>query len=233
MNAAVFAAVLIAIAIGLKLFVNASPAAVAATMRKMSAWVVFGLAGVLALRGQVALAAPLLVVGTILLRKFGGLGAAFPGGPRSEGQKSRVRTRILAMELDHDTGAMDGEVLSGEFAGRQLSSLDLDELTALYRECEAAGPQTSALLAAYLDRVHPEWRELEGVAAADEPQVHTGGTEMTREEAFEILGLAYGATREEIRKAHRALMKQFHPDQGGSSYLASKINQAKDLLLEQ
>ncbi len=233
MTSVVLAAVLVVALIGMKFFVNANPADVVVWVRKFSAWAVIAVAGLLAVRGQVLLAAPLMVVGSILLRRFGGLGTFNPGTARNkrEGQKSRVRTRALAMELDHDTGEMEGEVLSGPLAGRGLSSLSLDELMQFREDCVEAGPQTSALLEAYLDRYHSEWREREGVSD-DEQQAHMGSSQMSREEALEILGLAYGATREEIRKAHKALMKQFHPDQGGSSYLASKINQAKDLLLQ-
>ena len=54
---------------------------------------------------------------------------------------------------------------------------------------------------------------------------------MSRSEAFSVLGLNEGATIAEVRAAHRRLILQIHPDKGGSSYLAAKINQAKDILL--
>jgi curved DNA-binding protein CbpA len=54
---------------------------------------------------------------------------------------------------------------------------------------------------------------------------------MTREEAYRVLGLEPGATPEQIAAAYRELMKRVHPDQGGSAYLAAKLNQAKALLL--
>jgi len=55
---------------------------------------------------------------------------------------------------------------------------------------------------------------------------------MTRDEAYEVLGLAKGASAEEVIRAHRALMKKFHPDHGGSTALAARVNQAKDVLLD-
>jgi curved DNA-binding protein CbpA len=54
---------------------------------------------------------------------------------------------------------------------------------------------------------------------------------MSRAEALAVLELKDGATEDQIRTAHRRLMKEFHPDRGGSDYLAAKINQAKDVLL--
>ena len=46
-----------------------------------------------------------------------------------------------------------------------------------------------------------------------------------------MLGLQEGASDDDIRAAHRKLILQTHPDKGGSDYLASKINEAKDVLL--
>ena len=54
---------------------------------------------------------------------------------------------------------------------------------------------------------------------------------LTRDQAYEILGLAKGASREDVVAAHRGLMKKLHPDHGGSTALAARVNQAKDVLL--
>jgi hypothetical protein len=54
---------------------------------------------------------------------------------------------------------------------------------------------------------------------------------MSHSEALKVLGLEEGATEEQIRAAHRRLILQIHPDKGGTSYLAAKINEAKDVLL--
>ena len=154
-------------------------------------------------------------------------------GP-SPGQTSTVNTAYLRMSLDHDSGAMDGEVLSGAFAGRALSSLTLDELLSLLREC-ASDEQSTAVLAAYLDRVHPEWRDDAGAAGANAGAGQGGppppGGAMTRDEALAILGLDDSADERDIETAYRALMQKMHPDHGGSDYFAAKLNEAKDVLL--
>jgi len=159
--------------------------------------------------------------------------------PRS-GQASAVETVWLVMTLDHDSGAMDGRVRAGRFTGRQLSSLDLAELGALLDECRSADPDSVPLVEAYLDRVHgPGWRD-RGEATGNGRQEAPGGAGgaprrpqggMSREEAYEILGLAPGAGPDAVKEAHRKLMQKLHPDHGGPTYLAAKINQAKDLLL--
>lgn len=157
------------------------------------------------------------------------------GGP-SPGRSSQIETRFLRMVLDHDSGAMGGEVLEGRFTGRRLEDLAPEQLVELWRDCRAADAQSAAVLEAYLDRtLGQDWRVAAGAGGGGEAGGGAGpaaaGGPMTREEAYDILGLEPGADAEQIRQAHRHLMQKVHPDHGGSNYLAAKINQAKDLLL--
>ena len=153
-------------------------------------------------------------------------------GP-SSGQQSRLQTAMLEVELDHDSGQMSGTVVSGRFQGRSLGELSLEDVKDLLRECGQNDPQSVPIVEAFLDRhFGPEWREDhdEATSAGGDRQ-RAGSGAMTVEEAYALLGLAPGATNEEIKTAHHRLMKKFHPDQGGSDYIAAKLNQAKDLLL--
>jgi len=157
-------------------------------------------------------------------------------GPSSAGT-STVETRFIRMTLDHDTGAMDGTVLEGRFAGMRLQELRPPELLALLRECRAEDEEAARLLEAYLDRVRSNWHdemagdEARGGQARGGPPPPPSGPDVTVDEAYAILGLAPGADAEAIREAHHRLMKQLHPDHGGTDYLASKINRARDVLL--
>ena len=91
--------------------------------------------------------------------------------------------------------------------------------------------ESVALLESYLDRRFPAWRQdAQGNGAGGQRRAASGG-KMTDEEAYQILGLKPGAGRDEIGRAHRSLMKKLHPDQGGSTYLAARVNEAKDTLL--
>ena len=167
----------------------------------------------------------------LLQRLFGTIGAArSAAGTSASGRTSRVTTRHLSMELDHDSGRMDGVVLDGEFGGRRLSDLTMSELERLRAQCRADA-QSSAVLEAYLDRMHPNWRESADVHAESPRDARPEG-KMSEAQALEILGLKAGATREEIIAAHRRLIQKFHPDHGGSDYLAAEINRAKDRLLD-
>jgi DnaJ-domain-containing protein 1 len=183
----------------------------------------------LAARGQIGLAVPLGAVGLGLLGWIQLWPASF--GARTQktpGQVSQVRSRFIEMELDHDTGDMQGRVLAGKHEGVPLAALDVDTLVELLADIDE---ESRALLAAYLDRRAPSWREnAKGDATAGRGFAPSSG-KMTEEEAYQILGVQPGASPEEIGRAHRALMKKLHPDQGGSTYLAARVNEAKDVLL--
>lgn len=166
-------------------------------------------------------------------RNFSRMSAGLRGG--ASGKTSEVRTRFLRMTLDHDSGAVDGEVIDGPHKGRRLDDLTLAELIDLLNTCHLNDAQSAQLLETYLDRVHPDWRERVQAAGAGGGANGNGARPvpggMSREEAYEVLGLEPGATDEEIKAAHHRLIANLHPDKGGSTYLAAKINQAKDVLL--
>lgn len=145
------------------------------------------------------------------------------------GRQSVVETRYLRMTLDHDSGEMTGDVLAGRFAGATLAALSLSQLRALLSDLDAEDDDSASLLRAYLERTHgDDWHE--APHRDDRSDGLTG--EMTRSDAFAILGLDAGASREDIVAAHARLIQRLHPDRGGSTYLAAKINQARDLLLD-
>jgi hypothetical protein len=156
-------------------------------------------------------------------------------GP-SPGQTSEVRTRFVVMQLDHDTGEMDGVVQEGPNAGNNLSALPLDDVIDLFRTAVAEDEASAQVLQAYLERMRGEaWRdragEQAGAEAGNSGGASPGGGPMNPAEARLILGVGEDASADEIKQAHRRLMKQFHPDHGGSDYLASRINEAKEVLL--
>lgn len=162
-------------------------------------------------------------------------------GP-TPGSTSRVETGRLRMTIDHDTGALSGEVLGGAYRGRTLDSLSEAELLALLSECRREDPESARLLEAYLDRrAGAGWRDgdgagdpaggAQGTGGGAGTGAGTGDTPMTAAQALEILGLGPDATREAIVGAHRRLIQKLHPDRGGSGYLAAQINRAKDVLL--
>jgi hypothetical protein len=190
-------------------------------------------AGILVVRGMVGYAMSLAALGSWLLWGTGGFpwGGPFGGTQKSPGQTSRVTTDYLDVELEHDSGQIRGRVLKGAFAGRQLEDLAPADLARLWQDCRFADPQSAQILEAYLDRMHPTWREDLSRSEGEAGHAAAGDGPMTREQALEVLGLRPGASEDDIRRAHRELMMKLHPDRGGSTFLAAKINQAKDVLL--
>jgi hypothetical protein len=220
------------------LFVNADPARLAQTLK----WTGIAIGGIAvlglilfpparelaALLVPVALSMPMLARLRRLIDRL-----RMPRGGRS----STVATEFLRMTLDHDTGTMTGTVLLGHYAGLRIEEMGVGDLIDLLRECRAADEESARLVEAYLDRLHPDWRdEMTGARAGGgntgggQARAATGG-DMTVDEAYAILGLGPGATPDQIKEAHRRLMVKLHPDHGGSDYLATQINRARDLLL--
>lgn len=228
-------AALIAIWFVAKLFAGTNPALLAKYMKTLGGWASMGLAAFLFMRGRIDMA--------MLVGGFGAwlLGWAYhhplsqwtQNWRKSPGQNSRVASKMIEMELDHDSGLMRGKVTGGAYAGRMLDSMERTELLTLITELQAAGDEDGIrLLDAYLDR------RFAGGGANAQPDDDAGrgragkpGT-MSEKEAYDILGLQPGASEEAVRNAHRSLIKRLHPDAGGSSALAARVNEAKDVLLK-
>lgn len=222
-------------------FTTANPSTMARQLRFLGGVVLMAIAAGIALRGRIDLAILIGFAGWGLLMGRGVLpwgsgGWGGSGNQTGTGQASRVATDHLDMELDHASGAIRGTILKGRFSGEDIENLSPADLVLLWQDYAFTDPSSAQILEAYLDRRHPTWRDdIErqadgGEAPGGEPRRPRSGP-MSRAEAFEILGLQEGASDDDVRSAHRELMKKLHPDRGGSNYLASKINEAKAVLV--
>ena len=207
------------------MFVTVPAAMLARYLNNGSGIMLLVLAAGFAMLRQFLFAVPLAAIGIMVLRR-GGFGGARPAG----GGRSHVQSAGLDMNLDHDTGEMNGRVLAGRQEGALLSDLDLEKLLEVAEDFRH-DPESLSLLEGYLDRTYPGWRDDVEDDADRRAGAAPGAGAMSKKEAYNILGLEPGAGDAEIRKAHRRLMKQVHPDHGGSAALAARINEAKDTLL--
>jgi DnaJ domain len=231
--------VIVGIGLGVQWFIRAEPRQVLRSLRWIGLAVVVIAAAVLVATRQFQLfyGLAILLIPWLLRSRALWNRMKTAHGPRP-GQASEVQTRFVVMQLNHDSGVMDGVVQEGPFAGRPLSALALDDVIALYRAAAAEDEASAQVLLAYLERMHGDaWRDRAGAEAGAGGGAGTsgrgapGGGPMGAAEACAILGVGAAATAEEIKQAHRRLMKQFHPDHGGSDYLAARINEAKEVLL--
>jgi hypothetical protein len=211
------------------------------TLLKCLRWGAIGLGGALAIflavTGKAHLALIPLAVFFLprLINRLMAPGSGLGGGSPLRGRSSNVESRYLRMTLDHDSGAMIGEVIDGRYAGQALGDLSFQDLLDLHRECLQGDPQSAQLLETYLERnFGADWAAQtghDGARTRASGQTASSGSAMSVDEAREILGVGPKARDEEIKEAHRGLMQKLHPDHGGSTYLAGKINRAKEVLL--
>lgn len=100
------------------------------------------------------------------------------------------------------------------------------------------GRSLPALLVLFivLPMIVKEIKSLRKQAKADEAiaqdNTKSESLNLTHDEALKVLGLEDGASVADIKAAHSKLIKKNHPDQAGNVWLASKINAARDVLLE-
>ncbi|AEH88670.1 DnaJ domain-containing protein [Mesorhizobium opportunistum] len=206
-------------------FLRADPARLASSTRTLGP-ILLALVG-----GAVLLVGRSGIGGIILFAAIGWYGATRAGRPNAKpGKRSTVRTAALEMELDHNSGGLEGLVLAGRHDGKMLGAMGLSELQHLYREL-SGDPESRQLLETYLDGRFPVWRKNIETNGGEGLGVAPGPGAMTKEEAYKVLGLEAGAAAADVRKAHRRLMQRLHPDIGGTSFLAARINEAKDVLL--
>src|SRR5207302_3553529 len=225
-------ALLVALAFGIVWFLRANPSTMARLARPILVILGgIGVGGLLILAvsflpgllpelfGLVGIVATALIARAARRRPSPGFGS--PGAA----QRTETRTAFFEAWIDHATGDVGGSVLQGRFVGRTLDGLADAELLDLHGEC-ARDADSLKVLEAYLDRrLGSDWRR------AQEPPRRDSRVDMTRQEALSVLGLAEGASADEIRAVHRRLIQRVHPDVGGSADLAARINRAKDMLL--
>lgn len=222
-----FVALLLVLLGVVTVFLRADPAQLASGMRTLGP-ILLALIGVaLLLVGREGIGG-LILSGA--LGWYGSMRMKRPTAKLSPGKHSTVRTAALEMELDHDSGSLEGLVLAGRHEGKMLGTMGLAELQQLYREL-SGDPESRQLLETYLDSRFPVWRKDADANGGEGLGVAPGSGAMTKEEAYKVLGLEAGAAAADVRKAHRRLMQRLHPDIGGTSFLAARINEAKDVLL--
>ena len=159
----------------------------------------------------------------LLLRRldFALVAAAIGGVAYFASRAAGAEEEDLLIEFFRDRGGRpSGRILEGQYAGQFLNDLSPSQMDMLKAEMRELHPATYDRLLAELMDEEP---------SASPPAASSA--DMSRKEALDILGLSQNASQEEILSAYKGLMRKLHPDQGGTSYLAQKINNAKEALI--
>ena len=194
-------------------------------MKQAPGWVSLALAGICLMRGRLDLALVL------------GLGGAWlidgPAGLARRAKKLLGRpAAVIEWNMGPEGAPSGGTVRAGAHAGARLDALGLSALRDVLNLARLREPASARGLEAYLDRRHPGWREDAQADGDPRPGRPANPGTMSQQEAYEILGLERGASPEDVRTAHRALMKRLHPDQGGTAERAARVNAARDRLTD-
>ncbi|MGH1572867.1 J domain-containing protein [Methylobacterium sp. P31] len=193
----------------------ASEALFGTSQTRMLGAVVILAAGFLLLRGNFVLAALLGLSGVWMVEGQAAMTARLRGLIKSRSDRERrYRTNLLEAHLRADGSLRTGRVIAGPGAGAWLDDMPVETVVEFLRLCHVSDVVAAALLEPYLDRRAPGWRVDAERDRHPRPRRPPNPGAMTQEEAYQILGLQRGATAEEIRSAHRSLMKRAHPDQG-------------------
>ncbi len=177
------------------------------------------------LRGNVWAALLLFGVGLWLL------GRASRRASSARTNVSRVRSATIEMDYHQARGTMSGRIIAGPYEGNGLDRLDRGQCETVYRMSLRDDPDGARLLEAYFHRRFAGWSPAaQGHGDAGDQRARST-SRMSEDEAYEVLGLRRGAARDEIVRAHRTVMKKWHPDQGGTADLAARANEAKEVLL--
>jgi len=145
---------------------------------------------------------------------------------RFKSTPSQFRSQSLVVTINFASGQVNGEVISGELTGKQLTELSAEQLDKLSKQFKESDKESYVLLQAYLIRSGS------GGESESDQFKPSNYNDLSIDEAYDILGLPSTASKEEVVKAHKRLMQRLHPDRGGSDYLAAKINAAKDQLIK-
>ncbi len=217
---------------GARWLAETDPKAVKRMLALAAAILLAGVAIALIFTGRFMLAVPLALGGYTAYRRYKQARSWWDiasswgkDGGKAAGESS-IETPYLSMSLDHASAGLDGLVRTGRFKGKRLSAMPQSDLLSLLDDLYDEDGEGARLLEAFLDRRHESWRD-----GRDQKSPPATAGPMTVKEASQILGVKDNAPPEEIRAAHHKLMLKLHPDQGGSTYLAAKINEAKDVLL--
>ncbi len=195
---------------------------------KTGFWLILGIASYLVLTGRMhwlgaGLAALVPLLRSVILWGFRAAPLVRFFG-RFKSTPSQFRTSSLVVTINFASGQINGEITTGDLAGKQLSELSTDEIEKLSQQLKESDKESYVLLQAYMMRSGSTNEQTANNFKSDSYR------DISKAEAYEVLGISADSSQEEVIKAHKRLMQRLHPDRGGSDYLAAKINAAKDLL---